>query len=201
MDDFRRRPSAVTCHSDSAAGSGVAVPHRSDRTLRLHHRTGRPVIAGLGTVAALSPRPSRTRAPSCRHAPGQRRERANPRRQGPTHASSQKRIPPWPRRCLPAKRQARPPPGNVHHLTNHPVDLYPGRVGGLRVVIWSCTEEAPGLLDCRISFAPTAFTRGAARDVSRQGIRSPPAPSSRPGRRVEVHAPLSVCRRARAWHG
>ena len=90
--------------------------------------------------------------------------------------------------ALPAKRQARPPPGNVHHLTNHPVDLYPGRVGGLRVVIWSCTEEAPGLLDCRISFAPTAFTRGAARDVSRQGIRSPPAPSSRPGRRVEIHA-------------
>lgn len=60
------------------------------------------------------------------HTPGQRRERANPRGQGPTHASSQMRIPPWPRRRLPAKRQARPPPGNFDDLTNHPVELYPG---------------------------------------------------------------------------
>ena len=173
-------------------------------------RTGRfdSITARVGPSSRVSvpwlhsvPRPSRTRAPSCRHAPGQRRERANPRRQGPTHASSQKRIPPWPRRCLPAKRQARPPPGNVHHLTNHPVDLYPGRVGGLRVVIWSCTEEAPGLLDCRISFAPTAFIERCCQGCFGQGIRSPPR------RRVDREGesrfvpPLSVCRRARAWHG
>lgn len=201
MDDFRRRPSAVTCHSDSAAGSGVAVPHRSDRTLRLHHRTGRPVIAGLGTVAALSAAPLTHQGtvlpPRPRAAP---RARKSPQagadsRQQPEADSSLASS------ALPAKRQARSPPGNVDHLTNHPVDWYPGRVCGLRVVIRSCTEEAPGLLDCRISFAPTAFIERCCQGCFGQGIRSPPR------RRVDREGesrfvpPLSVCRRARAWHG